>query len=189
MEEVKGRSIDGFCFLNREDCNIAKEEIQRINYISSKLNEDNPEAILSVYNKMIESRTFLTPIGLEYLRQIQNYLYKSTEISDDRVTDIPVVVSYSDIDEKIEKKESDDIGRTIKRNKPKNFKNEYKTSLIVNLVLVLMIVAMFILALKTDSPNMINYENAIVDKYAQWNDELTERESKIREKEAELGLE
>ena len=55
MEEDNGRSVDGFIFVDRENGSIAKEEIQRINYISSKMNEDNPEAVLSVYNKMIES--------------------------------------------------------------------------------------------------------------------------------------
>ena len=62
MEEDNGRNVDGFVFADRENGSIAREEIQRINYISSRINKDNPEAILSVYNKMIESNTFFTPI-------------------------------------------------------------------------------------------------------------------------------
>ena len=82
MEEDNGRSVDGYIFADRENGSIAREEIQRINYISSRINEDNPEAILSVYNKMIESNTFFTPVGLEYLRRLQAYLYKRKDKRD-----------------------------------------------------------------------------------------------------------
>ena len=190
MEEDNGRNVDGFAFVDRENGSIAKEEIQRINYISSKMNEDNPEAMLSVYNKMIESNTFFTPIGLEFLRQLQTYLYKRAEIDDSRIQDIPVLVSYADIINKYNnKKDVERDDRTHRRKRVKTFKQEYKMSLIVNLVLILMIIAMFIIVLKSDTPNMINYENAITNRYASWEQELTERESKVREKEAELNIE
>ena len=190
MEEDNGRNVDGFVFTDRENGSIAREEVQRINYISSKMNEDNPEAILSVYNKMIESNTFFTPVGLEYLRQLQAYLYKRSDIDDDRIQDIPVLVSYVDIHNRYnDKKDSEREERMRRRRRVKTFKQEYKTSLLVNLVLILVIIAMFIIVLKSDTPNMINYENAITNRYASWEQELTERESKVREKENELGIE
>ena len=190
MEEDNGRSVDGYIFTDRENGSIAREEIQRINYISSKMNEDNPEAILSVYNKMIESNTFLTPVGLEYLRQLQAYLYKRAEIDDDRIQDIPVQVSYVDIHNRYnDKKDAEREQMGQRRKRIKTFRQEYKTSLLVNLVLILMIIAMFIIVLKSDTPNMITYENAITNRYASWEQELTERESRVREKEAELGIE
>ena len=139
---------------------------------------------------MIESNTFFTPIGLEYLRQLQAYLYKRTEIEDTRIPDIPVLVSYTDIHNQYDnKKDLERDQRLHRRRRVKTFKQEYKTSLLVNLFLILMIIAMFIIVLKSDTPNMINYENAITNRYASWEQELTERESKVREKEAELGIE
>ncbi|MCR4806509.1 MAG: hypothetical protein K5857_02425 [Lachnospiraceae bacterium] len=190
MEEDNGRSVDGFQFIDRENGNIAREEIQRINFISAKMSGDNPEAVLSVYTKMIESNTFFTPVGLEYLRQLQDYLYKKSEIDDSRIPDIPVVVSYVDVHSRYNNKKEEEREEKIRRRRSvKTFKQEYKTSLLVNLVLILMIIAMFIIVLKSDTPNMINYENAITNRYASWEQELTERESKIREKEAELGIE
>lgn len=184
-----GRNVDGFEFVDVENGSIAREEIQRINYISSKMKEDNPEAVLSVYNKMIESNTFFTPIGLEYLRSLQDYLYKKKEIDDSRIRDIPVMVSYVDIVNRLNnKKDIEREERAQRRKRVKTFKREYKASLIVNAVLILMIVAMFIMILKSDTPNMINYENAITNRYASWEQELTERESRVREKENELGI-
>ncbi len=45
---------------------------------------------------------------------------------------------------------------------------------------------MFMIAVNSDNPNILNYETTIINKYASWDQELTERENKIREKEAEL---
>lgn len=189
MEEDNGRSVDGFIFVDRENGSIAKEEIQRINYISSKMNEDNPEAVLSVYNKMIESNTFFTPIGLEYLRKLQDYLYKRHEIDDARIADIPVMVSYVDIHNQYNnRKDIERDERLRRRRKVKTFRKEYRNSLLLNLIMAAMIIVMYIIVIKSDTPNMINYENAITNKYASWEQDLTERESKIRQKEAELGI-
>lgn len=46
---------------------------------------------------------------------------------------------------------------------------------------------MFAIASGSDNPNIINYRNAIVNEYASWEQELTEREKAVRRKEAELG--
>ena len=51
-----------------------------------------------------------------------------------------------------------------------------------------MVIGMFFIAKTGDNPNVINYEVAIQDKYAAWEQDLTERESVIREKELELGV-
>ncbi|MBR5406983.1 MAG: hypothetical protein IK111_04980 [Lachnospiraceae bacterium] len=190
MEAGSGRNVDGYEFIDRENGSIAQEEINRINYISSRMNDENPEAVLSVYNKMIESNTFFTPIGLEYLRRLQAYLYKKQEIEDDRIRDIPVIVSYVDLQNQLnDKKDAMRQEQARRRRRVKTFKQEYKTSLMVNLVLIIMIIVMFLIILKSDTPNMINYEKAITNRYAEWEQELTEREQKVREKEDELGIE
>lgn len=36
--------------------------------------------------------------------------------------------------------------------------------------------------------NILNYENAILNKYAAWEQELTAREQAVREKEQESGI-
>ena len=177
------RRVDGYLFSDIENGNIAREELKRIEYISSKMNEDNPAAILSVYNKMIESKTFLTPVGLSYLRSIQEYLLRKPEIDDSKVADIPVEVSYVSLREQADNEKNE---QRKKNRRVKTFKKEYKTSLIVNLVLIVMVIAMFIIVLTSDTPNMINYKNALENQYADWEQQLTERENAVREKENEL---
>ena len=42
--------------------------------------------------------------------------------------------------------------------------------------------------MKSENPNILNYEQNLINKYAQWEQELSERESIIREKERELNI-
>lgn len=48
---------------------------------------------------------------------------------------------------------------------------------------------MFVITLQSDNPNILNYRQAITNEYASWEQELTERENKVREKEQKLGME
>ena len=67
-------------------------------------------------------------------------------------------------------------------------KKRLRISLIVNLFLAVLVAGMMIITLTSDQPNIVNYENKIVDKYAQWQQELEEREQAVREKEQELQI-
>ncbi|MCR4740058.1 MAG: hypothetical protein K5886_07345 [Lachnospiraceae bacterium] len=180
-----GRSVEGYLFLSEEDAALAREEVDRINYISSRMSANNPNAILAVYDRMVQNRTFVTPVGQEYLGTLRDYLYKSPQIDDSLIKDVPVVVSYTEALKSEKEKEKE---KKAERRKVKTFKREYQVALGVIGALIFVIISMFTIALRSDNPNIINYENAIVDKYAGWEQELTERESKIREKEEELGI-
>lgn len=180
-------SIDGFTFADSEDVTLAEEEIKKIKFITGKMNMDNPKAVQAVYDKLISSGIFVTPIGLEYLRTLQDYLYKYESIPDESIREIPIPISYSKAlkkrnDEREEKINLERERRTLR----KTFKNEYKISLILNLILFFMVIAMFIITLKAENPNMINYRTAILNQYSDWEQDLNEREVKIREKELKL---
>ncbi|MBR4168516.1 MAG: hypothetical protein IKR47_02150 [Lachnospiraceae bacterium] len=186
-------SINGYDFQNEEDVDIAREELNKIQYISDKL-KDDPESILAVYNKMLDGKIFITPIGIEYLRSLQGYLLRSPEIDDAAVRDVPVLISYQDAlhyKDLAEALEMQSKMQTIKR-KPEpetpseKIKRRYKFSLITIVVLSVMIVAMFIIALNSNTPNIINYRTEIENEYADWAQQLTEKEEELRERERAL---
>ena len=55
-------------------------------------------------------------------------------------------------------------------------------------VLSAALIGMFVIAfLSRDNVNILNYENAIIDKYEDWEKDLEERERAIREKEQIYG--
>ena len=61
-----------------------------------------------------------------------------------------------------------------------------RLSIGINVALVVLIIAMFYISFTGTNPTILNYENALQNKYSQWEQELIQRESVIREKEREL---
>ena len=64
-----------------------------------------------------------------------------------------------------------------------------RLSVIMNIVMIVAIIAMFVITLNSDQPNILNYERNLQDKYASWEQELTRREQTVRERERELHIE
>ena len=185
MKNMADRNIDGYYFLNEEDAQIANEEMQKIQYISEKMKGDDPKEMLVIYDRMIQNNMFVTPVGYDYLRELQGLLYKNAEIEDDKIRDIPIRLAIaSALRQQGMAKERPDY--MAARKKKKDYKQQYKFSLVVNAVLAVVIAAMFVIALKADNPNILNYRSAILDEYADWEQDLTEREAALREKEAAL---
>jgi hypothetical protein len=59
----------------------------------------------------------------------------------------------------------------------------------VNILLVLIILYMFIIAINSNQPNILNYQRVLQNRYASWEQELSQREQTIRDKERELSIE
>lgn len=186
-KRMQGVEACGFLFLNGEDAKLAEKERKQIDYIESRMDYNNPEKVLSIYSKLIEEQTFKTPNGIIYLKYVQNFLLNKTQIDRTRVYAIPV---YEACDKTYQEKETVIKKNTIERKKREEAKkaDKYKISLTVNLILVACILIMFWVACASDVPNIINYKNALEDNYATWEEELTEREQIIRQKEKELQL-
>ena len=60
--------------------------------------------------------------------------------------------------------------------------------MILSGVLAVMVVIMFLISLTGKNENILNYKNVITNRYAEWEQELTEREAVIRQKETELEI-
>ena len=78
--------------------------------------------------------------------------------------------------------------RVVPAKKKNPFEERFFFSLVLNILLVIAVVVMFIIATTSDNPNIINYENSLVNKYASWEQDLREREDRIREEEKKLGI-
>jgi hypothetical protein len=61
-------------------------------------------------------------------------------------------------------------------------------SILGNVILVILVIALFAIAITGENANAINYRRAIQNEYSEWEQELTERENTVREKERELGI-
>lgn len=178
------RLAGGYLFSTEKDARLAETERKKIAYLESRIDYSKPEDILYIYDKTINDGVFKTPVGISYLKQLQEFLLNQSDIDPGRVAAIPLSNTYNG---ETKKGKTSDNGKTGDKEGKKG--SGFAISVILNVLLVLALFAMFIISLNSDQPNIINYEKAITNKYAGWEQELTERERVIREKERELMIE
>ena len=186
MADIDNLQIDGYRFGSREDVEIAGEEMRKVAYFKERIKGKSPRMILSLYDKLLDEKIFKTPIGWEYLRELQEQL-KETGIPEDEIRPISFYVNFS-------YKTGEELNHALTRQRIRPAKkkvnvNALQISVCINILLVVLVLAMFVITLKSDNPNILNYRQAITNEYASWEQELTERENKVREKEQKLGME
>ena len=184
-EETKQLNIvDGYLFLSADDADKADIEAKKIEYLMEHLKKGNAETMRSVYEKAIETRTFQTPVGLNFMHIMRKQLF-NLGYTEEGIKTKPIYEFYYNF----VREETAPAKQRIKPSEKKDQIDKTKISIFLNILLVLMVIGMFFIAKTADNPNIINYETAIQDKYASWQQDLYEREMIIREKELELGLE
>ena len=87
------------------------------------------------------------------------------------------------LDQEKEKRRAAELRQRRAEGKLKSSRGFLRFSLAANFFLLLVAVGMIVITLMDEHPNIINYENKIVDKYAQWEQELEERERSLKERE------
>ena len=102
----------------------------------------------------------------------------------EEIPPIPLWTNFADTREK-----TSTARRRIKPAPEENKNTTFRLSLIMNIVMVIAIIAMFIITLNSDQPNVLNYERNLQNKYATWEQELTQREQTVRERERGLHIE
>lgn len=166
--------VGDYLFENMEDANEARTEQEKIDKLTEKLKHSDTDLLYKVYNKSLEKKTFKTPIGYNYLSEMKRTLDYAD--IDGEVLPIPVQSNHVFL-------------KPVVNNEPKNTKSSANKYLIITIIaLVVVIGAMFIIMGTSDRPVIINYENKLIDKYASWEQDLTEREQQIILKEKELGI-
>lgn len=180
--------VDGYQFGSAKDATQAKAELLKIQKLEDKMDYRNPHMVYMVYHKAIENRIFKTPIGYEYLRKLQKHL-KENPLIREPVQDVPVNNVYSLRDSTnpaVEKV------RASAKPKPKPKKNKEffsrTTSICLNIVLSILVIVMFVISTTGSRPTILNYEKALQNRYASWEQELNDRENAVREKERQLML-
>lgn len=180
-------SVSGYLFFTEKDAQLARAEEQKVEYLEARIDYSAPESIHYIYEQTIRERVFKTPVGFRYLERLRDFLLSQSEIDPAAVSDIPLYVTFDG-----ELRESSNPARervTPSRKKDRDKeKTRFTLSVILNVMLALAIVSMFYISFVSEHPNIVNYERAITDKYASWQQELTEREQVIREKEKELKI-
>lgn len=179
------RYVNGYYFIGEDDADLARQEEKKIAYLEQHMDYNQPNTVLKIYCKAVEERIFKTPIGFDYLRRVQDFLLSCQGITPEMVPPIKLFVNF-----KPRLRETTNPARNrVKPPKEKVKISPAFLSAMLNIALLILVFFMFFIAVESDNPNILNYENAINNRYASWEQELNEREKVIREKERELKIE
>ena len=190
----------GFVFRTKKEAELAQREIEGTKYLRQKLDMENPNAVFSIYQNLIEQDLFETPVGYCFLKELRDYLLMIPAISNEEVLAIPIRYPQTEEEEKKQKKEQKKEEQRKERQREKekaknkkeqkkegkNYKGRCQFFMVTSLILLISVVSMMLLAATSDNVNILNYENKLIDKYSSWEQELEEREQSVKEQEQAL---
>lgn len=178
--------VEGYRFANMEDADLARLELEKIRALEGRMDYQNGEMVLGVYNRAIMNRTFQTPVGCQYLLKLRDYLLKTGVARENELRAVPLQTQFSG---KAKRQE------TYRRNSSADKEKErmvpawsFRISVVINVILTLLVAVMFLITVYSDNPNILNYKTQIVNEYASWEQELRAREREVRGRERELGI-
>ena len=180
----KDLQVDEFLFTSVEDAKLAAEEKKKVEYLQKHMDMKVPQNVLMLYNKANRDRVFKTPIGTAYLVELRNYLIH-LGIPEEKISPIQLYATF----EPQPRDRSESVRARMIQAKKEQLKKNLRISVLLNLLLIAAVIAMFAITLKSDNPNILNYERTLQDQYSAWEQELNEKEAKLREWEKSLAKE
>ena len=179
--------VNGYGFETQEEYEKALEEKKSIERLMKKVNLNKGELLVALYSGLITQNKLSTVIGLEYLCRLRDIIInkkyaKTSELPPIQTgnfkTERAVGYKLADTTQKLQ----------AERQQTLKYKERVRTLFIVNIALVIVIGVMMYIATTSNNVNIINYEHKLVDKYAAWETQLTEREQRVKEAEKRLGI-
>lgn len=172
-KEQKGYVVDGYLFATEKQAQEAKKELEGIKFLQRNNDMKDAKVLVQIYNRLLEQGLFHTPIGLNYLKYLQNAIRAG---GGEDVAPIPVRKGRTDDHDSMQfrknMKELNDVGNV--------YRKRFRVAMFVISLLSACLVFMICVAATTDQPNILNYEDKIVNKYEQWEQELERREQDLK---------
>lgn len=201
--------VGEFEFATVEEARAARKEAEGVKYIRSQTDMNDPNTVLKLYGRLIQKEVFETPVGFAFLAEMQAYLRDCPFVEDEEIMPLPTPQKKEPPKEEARSRKREKRAKrekkpkrekrarsTEKAGRPAKTKSDrqinYRTGFWISTfcagVFAAALIGMFVItALSADNVNIINYENALIDKYELWEQELNEREADLREREAALS--
>ena len=180
---MKDFIVMGYEFENEKAYLAAKQEMEEILQLKIDYDVTTYNGYLDFYNSLLDNKLNKTPIGIEYVRNMQRELLKNTKdksiIRNIMITDS---LNENEIKEKVISRRKHEKFKNLEKNLTK-YKDLYVKMIIVNVILVATIIVMFIMSEKSEKYDLDYYRESIENEYLDWENNLKERESSIAENE------
>lgn len=177
--------VDGFIFRSKREFDKAKKEYETIQELKQKMDMNNQENVIEIYNRLVSKRYFQTPVGLSFLHELRIFLKEGND--NVSVAYVPVVSSGG------VKNRSEQNRQYMELQKQYNKQSMTKNRLILAIVsMIIVIVGMIFIMATNENVGYFNAEEKVLNKYSaweerlqKWEEELTIREDKLLELEKE----
>lgn len=185
MSDKKEKMIvNGFVFANEAEAKQAEKEVEGVKFIKEKMEMDKPEVVLEIYNKMVRQNLFETAVGFSYLKDLQEYLQSIPFVNKEEI--LPIQVQHPILEEQMRGNRVASKPKQPEKVKERyvniDYKNRYRIMRGIAVVLLVCVAAMFAISATVGSPTILNYEQELINRYAEWEQELNEREAELGKK-------
>jgi len=206
-------NIGGYIFDDENKARKAAKELKTVEYILGQLKDVDEKGVLAVYKKLLGQKPFSTEIGMSFLLQLRQNLLDSGVFAKEDIPEVYLPQSQNQISLNKEKK-ANSIPAEVSSESENKLKEESKKSkdiadkntgskeisdsdqikklktinrllLVLCITLLLCVIGMFYINSTINSPTILNYEEELLNKYSTWEQELSEREAAVKEKELE----
>lgn len=194
MVNEKEMVLDGFKFSSKKEFERAMKEKETIGYIVANTNMSDMKAVLKVYNKAIDKKSFQTVVGLEFVNNMRKKLISSGTVMEKNLAYVPVT-SKNAVVQKVPAMSKDEAARNAERYK-KACEEAITGKKIKNMAIAFLIVllaALVIITVKSKysvftyfTDYKSNMENELIDKYEKWEQTLDDRQKALEKEEKEL---
>lgn len=185
MDNVEELTYEGYIFATHDDVLLAQNEVKKIKTIEANTDMTNVALIQKLYNKCLEERVFVTPIGMQFMHNLW-LIQKNAGLDPDTIKPMPLYTTFRRI--KLGEEKPVKVRVTKQQKKEMTLKMKYRNAVLIAGILGFLVIAMLFITFNGATPNAINYRIAVTNEYASWEQELSEREAVVRAKERELGI-
>lgn len=170
MEKGKTYTYQGFTFRSEEELTEAKKEAEVVAYIRGQADLSNVKTVVKLYNRLIEKGTLVTELGIAFLKELRSRALDSGVVAENSLKPLPEV-----------KKQEKEKPRTLsKEGKLLELYRERTRNLTIAVIaLCVVIVILFAIRMFGTASPFVDYEQKVLDEYAGWKEELTEKEEEL----------
>ena len=179
--------VGGFLFEDNKMAELAQKEEEGIRFIKERTDLEHPEVVYSLYQKLLEQNLFVTPVGQQFMVELQNILLASEHISKEDIPPIKILKPQvlepeREIKQTVKTAEKESISKVDGK-----YKKPFYVALFFAIIFGISVVGMFLInELSANSASIVNYRDEIINEYAAWEAELKEKEAELKKKEKEL---
>lgn len=170
MEKEKTYTYQGFTFRSEAELAEAKKEAEVVAYIRGQADLSNVKTVVKLYNRLIEKGTLTTELGIAFLKELRSRALDSGVVSESSLEPFPTVEKKKPEPPKVMSKD---------RKLMELYRERSRNLAIVVAILCIVIVVLFAVRLFGTASPFTDYEQKVLNEYAGWKEELTEKEEAL----------